>query len=855
MMARVQLTSLLLMLLATPVPGAVVGEPKKPYADRDDDIPREHVEEIADGRREYTIEFRGTVDGTMTRTPIGYGAFRQGWQPNRSVLIENVGETDVVNPRLIVNGQRDWQTLESIVSEATRGCESEAEKARAIWEFVRRQRFHACTWDGECSDALKALNVYGYTLCGNQAQVITDLWRAAGLKTRRCYPIGHCVSEVLYGGRYHLMDSDEHVICLLRDNRTLASAEEIVRDHDLVKRTHTYGIGRSDGRQTDEFSASLYVHEGKRKGTYGVAARHSMDLTLRPGESIELRWDHIGKQYSSGTALEPGQRKRDGLGDLLAGWGTTAYDNMRNGKLRYRPDLGSPLSRSGTETVDNITFDLKADGLTVTDTEQPGVVTWRFSSPYVFVGGQASASAEGGEGSVAEWRWSTDGKSWKTVATIRGGETRPLIASLDKAVSPRGQPTYTFWLQLSMRGNVVVREVAFENDIQTSALSLPELTVGDNRVVFTDSSPGPRNVRIAHRWLERNAWRAPYPPAEAVAPQDGATVEGTQVRFAWSQATDSDGAALVDYHFELSAHADMRWPLSPNFEKRISLTPFKGKTQWTAPYVGLLNPDTTYYWRVRGLDANGVWSPWSRTFRFQTLAPGVPLDVKLRPDEQGGLTLAWRPNPQGKTPADYKIYGSNEKGFSVSDNEYVVFRAKGFVRSIEEYADKAADTPDAGSVKTLSNLIARTAEAELRVVGPGIDLPNTNRAFYRVVAIDEAGIESGPSDYAEVPRPFVFTRPPIAKHGKPYRYQPDVIRSIGDLRCRRSPKSSYNAAFWDREQLMFEAVRLPPGLSQDPCSGLISGVPAQAGQYEMVFEIDADPGETRTVSQGLRVEK
>jgi hypothetical protein len=82
-----------------------------------------------------------------------------------------------------------------------------------------------------------------------------------------------------------------------------------------------------------------------------------------------------------------------------------------------------------------------------------------------------------------------------------------------------------------------------------------------------------------------------------------------------------------------------------------------------------------------------------------------------------------------------------------------------------------------------------------------------------------------------------------------------VIRSIGDLRCRRSPKSSYNAAFWDREQLMFEAVRLPPGLSQDPCSGLISGVPAQAGQYEMVFEIDADPGETRTVSQGLRVEK
>ena len=855
MLTRRWITTAVLLLFAMPVLGAVVGEPKKPYADRDDDIPREHVEEIADGRHEYTIEFKGTVDGAMTRTPIGYGAFTQGWQPNRSVLIENVGETDVVNPRLIVNGRRDWPALESIVAEATRGCESEAEKARAIWEFVRRQRFHACTWDGECSDALKALNVYGYTLCGNQAQVITDLWRAAGLKTRRCYPIGHCVSEVFYGGRYHLMDSDEHVICLFRDNQTLASAEEIVRDHDLVKRTHTYGIGRSDSRQTDEFSASLYVYEGKREGTFGVAARHSMDLTLRPGESIELRWDHIGKQYTSGTPLKPGQSKRDGRGDLLGGWGATAYDNMRNGKLRYRPDLGSPLTQRGAETVDNVTFDLKAGRMTVTDTEQPAVVTWRFASPYVFVGGRARAATEGDEGSVAEWRWSTDGKTWKTLATTRGGEAGPLIASLDKVVSPRGQPTYTFWMQLSLRGNVVVRNVAFENDIQTSALSLPELTVGDNRVVFTDSSSGPRNVRITHRWLERTAWHAPNPPVEALAPQDGATVEGTRVTFAWSPATDSDRDAIVDYHFELSAHADMRWPLSPNFEKRISRTPFRGKTQWTAPYVGLLNPDTNYYWRVRALDATGVWSPWSRTFRFQTRAPGVPLDVELTPDEQGGLTLVWRPNSQGRPPVAYKVYGSDEKGFSVSDKQYVVFRGKGFVRSIEEYEGKAADAPDAGLVKMPSNLIARTAEAELRVVGPGINLSNTNRAFYRVVAIDAAGNESGPSDYAEVPRPFVFTRPPTATCDKPYRYQPDVIHSIGDLRCRRSPKSSYNAAFWDREQLMFEAVRLPLGLSQDPCSGLISGVPTQAGQHDIVFEVRADPGETRRVSQRLRVDK
>ena len=340
-MSRLPLLLIVPCLFATSAQGAVIGEPKKPYRDQDGDQPRQHIEVVDEQRREYDVLFQGTVDGTMTRMPVGYAAFVQGWQPNRSVVIENVGATDVKNPRLVVNGRGDWHTLSSIAAEATRGYTAESDRARAVYEFVRRNRFHACTWDGECSDALKALNVYGYTLCGNQARVIRDIWNAVGLKTRRCYPIGHCVTEVFYDGSYHLLDSDEHVLCLSRDNRTVAGAEDIVRDHDLVKRTHTYGIGRPDSRRTDEFSASLYSYEGRREGDYSLAAMHSMDFTLRPGESIEFRWDHIGKQYSAGQALEEGQKRRDGLGDLLAGWGATAYDKMRNGKLRYRPDLRS----------------------------------------------------------------------------------------------------------------------------------------------------------------------------------------------------------------------------------------------------------------------------------------------------------------------------------------------------------------------------------------------------------------------------------------------------------------------------------------------------------------------------------
>ncbi len=851
-MVRIFQLTMFTALLAAPAAGAVIGEPKKAYPDRPDDVAREHVVEVTAARHEYGIQFAGTVDGRMTRSPIGYAAFAQGWQPNRSVLIENLGTTDLQNPRLVVNGRGDWRTLASIVAGATRGWTSDADRARAIWEFVRRQRFHACTWDNECNDAVKALNVYGYTLCGNQALVLSDLWKAAGLKTRRGYPVGHCVGEAFYDERFHLLDSDEHVICLLRDNQTIASEEDIVRDHDLVKRTHTYGIGSGDSRRTDEFSASLYGYEGKREGEFGLSTQHAMDLVLRPGEAIEFRWDHVGKQYTAGLPRVEGQPGHDGLGDLLAGWGAVAYDNLRNGRLRYRPDLAVDAAQRGVQSCDNVTWDRAAARLRPTTADQPAQITWRFASPYVFVGGRASAAVELGPQANAEWRYSTDGKNWTTAATADGTKTA-LAATLDEWISPRKSPTYGFLVQLHVRGPVSVADVSFEHDIQTSALGLPELTVGENRVVYADDSAGQRRVRITHRWLERTAWHPPKPPAAAMAPADGAVVEGTRVRFAWSAANDPDGDAIVDYHFELSAHPDMRWPLSPNFEKQISLTPSRGKTEWTVPYVGLLNPDTTYHWRVRALDATGVWGPWSRTFSFQTRAPGVPLDLQLTPDDRGGLTLTWRANPQGRQPVSFKVYGSDEQGFTVSDAEYEVFRGKGFVSSFEEYDAKPSDAPDANMGKTPASLLARTSELRLRVVGPDLTEPNANKAFYRVAALDSAGNESGPSDYVEVPRPYVFSQSPPARVGVAYQYQPSAIRSLGDLRCRANKNSSYNAAYWDRDELTFEAVQLPDALSLDAKAGLIHGSFTAAGEFSIAFKVTTHRGQTATVTQTVKV--
>ncbi|MGD8237855.1 MAG: putative Ig domain-containing protein, partial [Armatimonadota bacterium] len=271
-----------------------------------------------------------------------------------------------------------------------------------------------------------------------------------------------------------------------------------------------------------------------------------------------------------------------------------------------------------------------------------------------------------------------------------------------------------------------------------------------------------------------------------------------------------------------------------------SRTPSKGKPERAIPYVGLLNPGETYYWRVRGRDADGVWGPWSQRWSFKCEAPGVPLDVEPSVDEAAGtISISWRPNPRGRTPVQYKVYGSNERGFTPSDDEYVVQMGKGFVKTMEEYTAKSDDGPDCGPVKTPANLVTATKETRLTVVAPALGLPNANKAYYRVVAVDEKGNESGPSDQVAVPRPFFYTEPSgQARAGQRYEYRPAAVYSIGHLTCREG----YNAAFWERDELTYSLVEAPEWLKLDAQTGVVSGTPGadDVGRHQVVLRVEND---------------
>jgi hypothetical protein len=529
-------------------------------------------------------------------------------------------------------------------------------------------------------------------------------------------------------------------------------------------------------------------------------------MVLRPGEALVWRWGQLKPvKYHGMLYTMP-----------------TYTETICNGLWEYRPDFTKKTWRSGAATAENVVSG--PDGLAA-DEGKSGTVIWRMRSPYVFVGGRIEAEGEGTKFFICQ-----DGKNW-----------RPVQDNMDRFFSIVGPAYYEYELKCQLEAGARLNRLAIINDVQMAPLALPEMVVGKNAFTYSDQTAGERKVRIAHNWVERSATRPPEAPPAAVSPPDGGQTNGTGVVFQWAGPADPDGDDIMDYQFELSPRADMRVPLSMDFYKLISrtadatrrrgndtgrVTVTGVKAQYALPQPGLLTPDQRYYWHVRAQDAEGVWGPWSETWSFTARGPACPVEVTLDNDQaKGAGILRWKPNPLGRSPARYRIYGSDEKGFTISDKPYqgTVGVTKEEMRAWDPWFP--------------ANFIAETPDTELAVMGPELTNPAANKTYYRVVAVDDQGNVSGPSDYAAGPRPIIYSKPVVtAKVGKEYKYQVRANRSLGDLTARMKDNNQVSGYF-DIEKPTFALVQGPAWLKLDEAAGILSGTPDAAGNAEVVLTV------------------
>ena len=775
--------------------------------------PQSHIEEVTSGERTYAIRMGGRIDGESTRDPVGYWGFDQYWEPNISVRLENTGNVPVVNPWLRVQSRPDTRTLQSIIDSVISPRMPESEKARRLWELEIRNRFHGTSQDGEVKDAVKRFNAYGYALCYDESVIMSDLWRAAGLKVRKGYPNGHSTAEVFYDGGWHLLDSDESIICLLRDNKTIASEEQIVADHDLMKRVHTYGPLHDDNRLRDESGAALHFYEGERTGEQPNGTSHRMAFTLRPGEAITWAWNHGGRYHGKEFSC---------CGEDNAAWQRNWRLPQRivNGELSYRANLTNPETLHYVEARGMDLRGAGEHGAGLYLSGAAGSVVVPVNSAYPIVGGHLTVDlgrSDMNAQRVLAFLSFDGGRTWRKAGGSYQGDFSRWALDLNPLFPPEDDARYAYLLRLDLTADaehpsLCLKEVHLRSTLQMAELSLPGVGLGENAFTYTDESHGAAKVRITHTWRECATAAVPGRPEAPVHPLQGGTAEGTKVRFEWTPP--SSGAAPADYQFQLGEYADMRWPLSPTFNRLVQRTKNRGTASFEVPYLGLINPGQTYYWRVRARSVEGVWGPWSPVFSFSALAPAVPANVTGRLDRSSRtVTLSWERGENGTKPVKYRIYGSAERGFTASDVRY---RYNG---------------GDAGTLAAPPNLLLEIKPDTMRVELPAV----LWRPYYRVAAVDAQGRESGPSALAELEHPLIVTSAiPAAQANSYYETRIETAASIGHLVYTDESGTRFRTG----DELAFELSGAPKGLAISP-AGVVSGfLPAgSAGKYEIVVNV------------------
>ncbi len=582
----------------------------------------EHVQLVETNKSEYAI----TVGGT--RGPL-----------NEAIIIENVGDKDIINPRIRINARFDWFDLESITAEAISGCSTDQEKAMAIWRFVTENCHYGGPYgDGSLLNPVRLLNITGANICANWATAVVSLAEQAGLKAR-IWEIGHhTVPEVYFNGRWHLIDSRiGGNFGLLRDNRTIASFADLENDPFYLDRcllrnpdSDSHQVAMYYVTSQDNYIETYYEKERKHP--------REMALTLRPGEKLIRYFSEGDKWYGWGAeGSERPQwygRKADSFEQPQA---------FTSGQIVFKPDLNRfPLSRfvnsslnakSGSE--DGISPAVHVDDPRSERYSMASRAYFKVESPWPIIGGRIAGRAYAyGASSLDTAAISVRVGFRGTLWSMKNEGERSFDATFDKALGygEGGVYSYTagFWFscppdsipyeknyQPPVHDRPVqagIEEFTLTTDIQVAPKSVPALSLGRNTVVYTDETPGAHRVKITHIWTERSDNHPPLPPRKPGSPADGKRAGSVAPVLSWQPSRDTDRQDTVaEYQIFLSLNPRCIWPLSPNFD----IPTGSAGSSFKVP-EGWLNPGTAYYWKVRARDNRGVWGRWSEIWKFTT---------------------------------------------------------------------------------------------------------------------------------------------------------------------------------------------------------------------------------------------
>ncbi len=754
------------------------------------------------------ITVAGQLDAQNTRKYQEESIFRysgSGVENLVSLELHNTGNRMIRNPQLTINGVRWVYNFDDLISRVPfYAATTYSDTLRVLWFYLLENFYH---WNVSVADPngrihpLQSLSVFGSGVCENNTQIFTSILSQLG------YP----VQTVLFGGLApHTLgttevaglglvplDADIRTVYLKRDNRTLATFDDLFEDPDLIHRTHHYGFQVNE-KQLDT-NISLIFNQDVPFVLDDWSSQDSLELKFRPGERYTWYFSRpIGTNFHYYNTLVPGPLVPPPTSSL----GTQEYS------LDDSTDLSSVIFASNL-TIDSI-------GIHPVDPSASASAIISMPNPYAITGGRVAFAYEKLD-SASDFsiffRKDTVGDFLEIYRSIWGhmGLVQDSV-DLFGMIGPQSSPiANVYQIKIEFTGAVspiVVKSFTLMSYFQFNPNLLPRLQLGDNTIeVHSSDDAHLEGLSLAYSFKEING-AAPDPVVEPLFPSPGSTISDSRVVFRWSYSDP-----VSDFLITISDRPDFAFPLSSSFYKLVSMA---GNTEpyWIVPSFGMLNPDQEYFWRVRVRNASGVWSSWSETWSFRIQCPSIPVDLKIA---QAGdsLSLTWSPGSSGTPPAAYVVLGHIQQGFGF-DTGHVI-----------DTVSEPRTTLWNGSVSHVF-------------------------AYYRVLAIDASGRYSGVSDPVSLTDRLFMHRLPIHVQDRiPVSFpltliEPEFVRA----------GSIYPQRIIDKQSVSFLWDQIPSGLELQgsvlkgifTSEGLLQGRAIRAdGNYQdivHVFEINHVPQTT-----------
>jgi hypothetical protein len=688
---------------------------------RKEDKKKQHEEIITFSAKKYSIKIGGTLDGYMTRSPIGVFSWQQNWENNVALRIENVGTIDVVNP-WISNEFTNTQNIQNIIYQTSDKKMEAQDLVKALYYFIQQRKFHACLYEPRVEtraslgyeyydneQVIKLINVYGYGSCREVTAVFNGLCRNVGFMARIPAIINHTTSEIFYDNNWHFFDADYNVYFFEPNTNRILSYKELTEDHDLIRRSHVFGVDTPENLLGD--GKDFYTNAGYIKRFFSERFRganfhyslldHSMDFTLRPGEAITWKWGYlVPRKYRGWKAPSTEEYQRSNINNFFY-----------NGMWEYKPDLSSNNFLANI-AQGKFWYD-PVEGLRLKKEYEKGNLVIKMSNPYVIVGGSLEL-----KGSGLIITLSYDGKKWYKLDT----------GNLDSFFYNLYKPAHMYYINIHFNKASYLHGLKIINDFQVAPLSLPDLRLGENHFTYSDKSVIPGDVKVTHVWYEREEKNIPNAPL--LRPENYfSSGDNSKLILSWDAPKNVSEDLIQDYHVELSSHPDMLFPLSPYFSRLISKMKNSNKKQFVIPSYMALEPYKKYYWHVRAKTKKGIWSKFSMPQRFQYIGPSYPKNIEVDYDNSRRLAIIkWNMAEVGLKPKKIIIYASYLKHFNVTQ--------KDIKKTVYDY-----------------NLIGNKGKKIFVIIPYNQLMP-----YYRIASVSQEGLFSAPSKQIEIEIPHSKTK-------------------------------------------------------------------------------------------------